>query len=174
MHVECSDDLKLFDTRSEWRDHDSHHRLFWKCSHCAVKFNSEDECSSHLIQEHSIEKNSEFQTHIRGCKVDEYMQPVVVCPLCGGEEISVFDLQRHICTHQESLALLVLPLEYIEGEIGKRDWSYTCKNWEAYDDVSLARASAGGRNKQQVLSDETVAAIRAASPSFDITSEWES
>ena len=116
---ECASADQLYSSRHEWFDHELEiHRRIWQCpSGCQEVYRSQDEFLNHLRRSHSA-KYQEAQllplSTIWAKPIDKDNR--ASCPLCFETLQSRKQIEKHVGSHQEDLALFTLPANPDEDE----------------------------------------------------------
>jgi hypothetical protein len=109
----CPDPNRLYGSHQDWLDHEATHTRVWHCHIHASEFETQPEYVQHLQQYHnnctSDTNSDQFAPELIAAAVGPSLQPHRDCPLCPSGFTSVAEMQKHIKTHLERLALFCLP-----------------------------------------------------------------
>ena len=109
-YVNCNESTQLYDRWKDWSIHEqSAHNRIWRCPHHPKDpFDSVQEFKEHWQQQQHLDGRTSLDDIAATCATTSN-SPRRLCPICHCAKETVDDLQQHLATHLQRIAVFALP-----------------------------------------------------------------
>ncbi|KAI0873005.1 hypothetical protein GGS24DRAFT_409246, partial [Hypoxylon argillaceum] len=117
----CRDPNRLYGSKQEWIDHESQHSRIWYCMEHDIEYETQPEYTDHLTLDHPVIAAEHFSEELLGAAMRPSAKVHRGCPFCPIIFANIREMQDHLATHLERLALPTLAI--VESNSGEYEAS---------------------------------------------------